>query len=435
MNRSTILAHEFMKSNAKATIALMVFFLTCYPLFAQVAEAQSAQPSPLLPPQPVPPLSDKQKAAVQQLIQQGIEADQGLDDRIEEKVRDTFGWTITLINFLITVLIAFPIVLTIAAWALRRSIIAELLNETKKQFREETEQNVKQQLEQQIAAELQEQVEAFRQELENQKTSLTNQLQVEFVTTQQEKEQILNELSKIASAVLPEEPIAPEVQKRIRDLTEQLERLKAANPQLYLNVEDHIRLGDALTLEQRYDDALVSYEQALVVQPDRPTAWLGKSRVLQQLERYEEAGVASDRAIRIAPTQFLAWYSKAQVLLQLQRYPEALKTFNKAIRLNPEQGEVWRWRGYVLTKLGRYTEATVCFEKATKLQSNLGGTHYGLAYYFMAQGQVDQALIQLRRAIDLQPQFRRTLQTDPDFDLLREDDRFKELIQGVPIPE
>lgn len=420
-----------MKFNAKATIALTAFLLTICSnfylnYFVSAAYAQT-QPSPLLPPQPVPPLSDKQKAAVQQLIQQEISASQALDDRIEEKVNNTFGWTITLINFLIAVLIAFPIVIAIVAWALRRSVIAELVNETKKQFRAEIEHEVRQQLEHQVAVELQKQIEAFKQEIENQKAFFSTQLQTSFVAAQQEKEKIFHELAKITLPAIQEEFVTPDVQKRIQAFTHQLERLKAANPQIYLTVDDYIRQGDALYLEQRFDDATLAYDQAITLQPDRVAAWIGKTRALRQLDRFEEASTASDRAIQIAPNLHLPWYSKAQALLKLQKYPEAIKALNKAIKLSPEKGNAWRLRGYVLTKLGRFSEAKACFEKAMSLLPISGDVHYSLAYYCVTQGQIEQALIYLQQAIDLQPQFRDVLRTDPDFDLLREDDRLMEI--------
>lgn len=417
-----------MKSNAKATIALSVL-LCLSPLFVQTTQAQSAQPSPLLPPQPVPPLSDKQKAAVQQLVQEGIAADQGLDDRIEAKVNNTFGWTITLINFLITVLIAFPIVIAIVAWALRRSVIAELVNETKKQFREETEAEVKQQLEQQVAAELQKHIEAFKQELQQQKTNLIAQLQALFVAAQQEKEQIFHELAKITPTVIQEEFVAPEIRQRIADLTVQLEQLKSANPQLYLTVEDYIRQGDAFYIEQRQEDALASYEKAIAMQPDRLAACMGKAKVLRQLKRYEEALITSNHAIKINPNVQSVWFSKALTLMAMQRYVEALKCFNKAIRLEPERGSSWKFRGYILAKMGRSAEALASFEKAAKLSPNSGGIYYNKAYLHSRQGEIDQALLDLKQAIDLHPKFREFLRTDADFDGLRDDDRFQALFQ------
>lgn len=418
-----------MKFNAKATIALTALLLVFCSILIRATSAQQAQPSPLLPPQPVPPLSDKQKAAVQQLIQQGIAADQGLDDRIEAKVNNTFGWTMTLINFLIIVLIAFPIVIAIVAWALRRSVITELVNETRKQFREETEAEAKQQLEQQVATELQKQIDIFKQELQRQTADLAAQLQQSFIAAQQKKEQIFYELTQITPTAVQEEFVAADIQKRIQALTEQLQQLKSENPQLYLTVDDYLRQGDAFYIEQRYEDALAAYEAAIGVQPDRQSAWMGKARVLRQLKHHEDALAANHRAIELNPRVQPAWFGKALTLMNMQRYVEALKCFNKAIKLEPERSNSWRFRGYVLTKLGRYSEALASLEKATKLSSNSGGIYYNKAYLYTTKGDSDQAILELKQAIELNSKFRELLRTDADFDSLRKDDRFQALIQ------
>jgi tetratricopeptide (TPR) repeat protein len=412
---------------AKTTIAFsaLLIALTAPSLVAQES------PMPLLPPQPVPPLSEKQREAVQQLIQQELgttEPNQALDERIRAEVKDTFGWTLALINLLITVLIAIPIVTAIVAWTLRRSVLLELVNETKKQLREETEQEVKQQLEQQVSIELQNQIEAFKQELETQKAAFITQLQSLFVAAQQEKDQIFQELANITSTSIQEELIAPEVQRRIQELTNQLEQLKSTNPQLYLTTDDYVRQGDAFLIDQRTEDALFSYEKAIALQPELVTAWIGKEKALRRLKRYDEALAASEQALKLAPENSSAWFGVAAVLMDLQRYSEALKAFNKSIKLRPEKGSTWKYRGYVLTKLGRYSEALTSFEKAEQLSPSSGGVSYNKAYLLMNQGQTDQAIDHLKRSIDIHPKFRDILRTDPDFEPLQSDDRFHQLI-------
>jgi tetratricopeptide (TPR) repeat protein len=416
-----------MPLSAKTTIVLSILLLA---LTTPKLVAQET-PVPLLPPDPVPPLSDKQREAVQQLIQQALadtEENQALDDRIRAEVKETFGWTITLINLLIAILIAIPIAMAIVAWTLRRSILLQIVNETKKQLREETEHEVKQQLQQQVVVELQAKIAAFKQELETQKTEFIKQVQTLFVATQQEKDQIFQELAKITSTDIQEEFIDSEVQRRIQELTNQLERLRSENPQLYLTADDYIHQGDAFLIEQRTEDALVAYEKAIALQPTLVSAWIGKEKALRRLKRYDEALVASEQALKLAPEDSSAWFELATVLMEMQRYSEALKAFNKSIKLAPEKGSTWKYRSYVLTKLGRYPDALTSFEKAQQLSPTSGGVYYNKAYLLMSQEQIDQAIEHLQRSIDLHPKFRDILRTDPDFDLLRNDDRFNQLI-------
>jgi tetratricopeptide (TPR) repeat protein len=417
-----------MKRPASAAVFTALLIALSLPALAQES------PTPLLPPQPVPPLSDKQRDAVRQLIQQEAEAaqqsqamNQELNDRIRSEIKSTFGWTLTLVNLLLTVLIAVFVAAAIGAWLMRRHLLAAFV--TGRALQAESHAGAEQ-LPPQGVMELQDQVAALKQELETQRSTLLAQMQSVFVAAQQEKEQIFRDLSKLSAAHADDEAIAPEVQQRLQALTQQLEQLQTTYPQLYLTADDYVRQGDALCLERRVEEALMTYETAIDRQPEHTAAWLGKAKALRILQRYEEALAADARAIDISPDQAPTWYSKAVDLIELQRYSEALKALNKSITIDPVQGDAWRERGYVLTKLDRYAEAWTSLEKSTKLQPELGKTYYRIAYYHAARGQVDQCLTALQQALQLQPQLRSRLQADSDFATLQEDDRLTALINA-----
>ncbi|MEC5029376.1 MAG: hypothetical protein SAL07_05635, partial [Oscillatoria sp. PMC 1051.18] len=57
-------------------------------------------------------------------------------------------------------------------------------------------------------------------------------------------------------------------------------------------------------------------------------------------------------------------------------------------------------------------------------------TWYNKAGYYASQTKVDLAIENLKQAINLNPdECRERAKTDPDFDKIREDDRFQELLQ------
>jgi tetratricopeptide (TPR) repeat protein len=99
------------------------------------------------------------------------------------------------------------------------------------------------------------------------------------------------------------------------------------------------------------------------------------------------------------------------------------------IEIKPEIHYGWRNRGYVLTKLNRYREAFDSFEKALKIAPASSGTYYWKSYLFIKQLQPDLAIESLKKAIELSASHKEFVKTDPDFDLIREDDRFKQLIE------
>ncbi len=72
-----------------------------------------------------------------------------------------------------------------------------------------------------------------------------SQVQSLSLTAQKEKEQILQELSRITPSIIQDKFVTPEVQQKIQELTKQLDSLKSANPHLSLTAKD---LGQAINL-------------------------------------------------------------------------------------------------------------------------------------------------------------------------------------------
>lgn len=404
--------------------AILLFFLL---VSTPSAFAQTPAPTPVLPPQPVPPLSDKQQLAVQELIEAEIEESKEIDDRIETEVEDGFGWTLGLLNTLITVLIAIPIVTALAAWALRRSIVAELVSETSKQLREETEKAVQEQLQRQVAAELQKQIEEFKQQLE----SSRRDLQQEKDHLQQEKNRIFQELNRLTPSIIQEEFVSPQVQKRIKELTDRIEALSSKNAQLILTAEDYLQQGNAFYLERRYEDAVTAFSKAIQLNPDLVDAWLSRAKTFRRLKRYDEALADNEKVIQIAPTNLWGWLGKGFVLRDTHRFEEAIPVLEQAAKISPQNYRPWRSQAYALTKLGRYKEAAECLNQAIACYPNSGGNYYCKAYYHIAQNQLDLAIDNLKKAIELNAYYSEILETDSDFDALKMNDRFRQEVHPL----
>ncbi|NEO89197.1 MAG: hypothetical protein F6K56_02625, partial [Moorea sp. SIO3G5] len=111
-------------------------------------EGAIAQPNSSFPnaTPPTPLLSNQQREEVERLINDHLDKSYTIRNQIQSEVHRTFDWTINLLNLLITVLIAMPIVTSLAVLLLRRSIINQLVSETQKQFQEEAEQKIKDQI-------------------------------------------------------------------------------------------------------------------------------------------------------------------------------------------------------------------------------------------------------------------------------------------------
>ena len=364
---------------------------------------------------------------MQKFVKEEIRDSNEIGDRIQQEVDRTFGWTLSLLNTLITVLIAIPIVTGLAALWLRRSLIDQVVRDIQKEV-----ELIRAQLKVQAAKDLQDQLEAFKKDLKHPKSDFAVHLKALSTSVQEEKDRIFQELSRLTPSAIQEEFVSPETQQQIQRLIQRLDELKADYPQIVLTAEEYVDQGRALTFDKRYDEALEAFERATELQPDLAEAWLEKAKALRRSKRYEEAFLANDRDIHLTANQPLehakVWHERGNILRDIKRYDEAVDSYGKAINLNQNSGDAWKMHGYALTKLGHYSEALASLEKGIELHPTLGGSYYNLAYFYAAQGESELAIASLARAIELYPKFKETLDSDPDFDSLRTNDRFRQLL-------
>ena len=422
-----------LKICSRATIAhfavlLSVSALASASISMAIAQADPALPplpntTPLPSPEPPPPMTTQEAASMQKFVKDEIRDSKEVGDRIQQEVDRTFGWTLSLLNTLITVLIAIPILTGLAAFWLRRSIIGQVVQDIRKEL-----ELVREELKIQAARDLKDQLATFKYELEAAKLGFTTQLQTLSITAQQEKDRIFQELAKITPSIIQEEFVAPEIQQRIKELTDQLDFLKAQNTQLLLSASDYLKQGNAFYVERRHEDAVNSYEKALDLDSDLIEAWLGKAKALRRLKRYEEAIAANNRAIQIQPENPSGWFGKGYTLTDIQKYKEADAAYAQAIQLNPDQSYLLRHRAYVLIKLADYSEAEACLNKALEINPASSNTYYTKALSYASQNQTELAFQNLEQAIKITPHqygYQQIILTEPAFDSLRTDDRFQ----------
>jgi len=96
-----------------------------------------------------------------------------------------------------------------------------------------------------------------------------------------------------------------------------------------------IQEGGALLNASRFEEALVSYDKVLKIDPRSVDALNGKGLILNQLGKYDEAITWFDKALEIDPAFIDAMYNKAHALGELGKYKEALEWTDMALTLKP----------------------------------------------------------------------------------------------------
>jgi tetratricopeptide (TPR) repeat protein len=101
------------------------------------------------------------------------------------------------------------------------------------------------------------------------------------------------------------------------------------------SISDLIQEGHLLLNASRFEEALISYDKVLKIDPRSVDALNGKGLILNQLGKYEEAITWFDKALIIDPDYIDAMYNKADALGELGRYEEAREWTDRALTLKP----------------------------------------------------------------------------------------------------
>lgn len=195
----------------------------------------------------------KQEKRIRELVEESIYQSQQLSDRVQSEVDRAFGASTTLLNILLVVLTALPILVALGVWFLRPNVISQLLNEVKPQFYSDLE-NQKKILNQEIRelkcellaqlsqlskeiAEARQQRESFKKEIEILKNEFASDLSKIHIDAIQEKAKIVKKMGKLIP-LSPEELVKPEKQQEIQVIKNQFEDLKSKNPALFSTAEE-----------------------------------------------------------------------------------------------------------------------------------------------------------------------------------------------------
>ncbi len=211
------------------------------------------------------------------------------------------------------------------------------------------------------------------------------------------------------------------------------EALAAYNWSLELNLDHPVTLarrGLTYARLKRYDDALADFNRALELRPDAPFALAGRGTTYIDLERYDDALADFNRALELVPDAPLILICRSVAYGDLERYDDALADNNRALELRPDDPLAFNSLGATHAKLKRYDDALADFNRSLELRPDHPATLYDLACLFSLWRKTDDALTYLEKAIKGDEKYREDAKTDEDFDNIRDDPRFKKLMES-----
>ena len=234
--------------------------------------------------------------------------------------------------------------------------------------------------------------------------------------------------------------------------------------------EAHASLGQiALYYEYDFATAEREYRRAIELNPNYPTAHQWLAEHLSSMKRMDEALVEIRRALDLDPFSLIMNRIYADVLMDARRFDEAIQQYQKTVELDPNLPIAHYFLGRAYEAKGMYDEAVAAYsqtailnktppERLKKLkeiyttagwkayvQANLDQVVHSpqaaqlppffIATFYARLDRKDEAIMWLEKGYE-ERDFRMTnLSVAFEFDGLRSDPRFKELLHRMHLPE
>lgn len=129
-----------------------------------------------------------------------------------------------------------------------------------------------------------------------------------------------------------------------------------------ISAEEYINRGAELRKNNRLEEALENYDQAIKLKPDSLYAHYNRGNVLKDLRRLGEALDSYNRVIELNPDFQWVYSNHGNVLNGLGKPKEALESYDKAIKINSEDAESYWNKSLIKLLLGHYEEGWKLYE-------------------------------------------------------------------------
>lgn len=247
------------------------------------------------------------------------------------------------------------------------------------------------------------------------------------------------------------------------DRPEELDEILAIHPR---SSRALIWKGILLDDMHRQAEALECYKRAQAINPDSLNILWNIVRVQGQMYgNFTRALEVIDTLLRIKPRDLFTLETKANHLCAQRRYADAITIFGEALAIDPQNttlltdegatfellgslGKVLECfesaisidpnhfvaltnKGVVLQANGKYSDALKCYDRALQISPEYANAYYNKARLKAVEGEGKESLELLAEAVRLNPNCIERANIAPEFQSLRGNARFREIVRQI----
>ncbi len=158
------------------------------------------------------------------------------------------------------------------------------------------------------------------------------------------------------------------------------------------------------------EQAVLSFDQALRIDPKDAPLWMQQGELLRQLRRLEESLVAYNRAVELSPNSSQALVGQCTVLNQLQQGAAALAACQKSLQGDgawgegePDEGHAWNQQAQALTLTGKFEEGLAAANRAVGMRPEWSDGWNTRAVVLWYLQRYPEAMASVQRSLELDP--------------------------------
>jgi eukaryotic-like serine/threonine-protein kinase len=197
----------------------------------------------------------------------------------------------------------------------------------------------------------------------------------------------------------------------------------------------HFVSGVLFRLDGEYDKALSSFERMIRLNPsERLAASWNRARIFMYQGRYDDALLELDQGAAMEPNHPLLRAFRAQVLFHCGDSAAAANLLHEVLLKHPEMDGIRPLLAMCLSALGEHAAARAQLTERVKGAATADhDIPYWLASVYAMEGERDEAFEWLERAISLGNENLPWFKSNPVWEPLHDDPRFKELMHRVEV--
>lgn len=181
-----------------------------------------------------------------------------------------------------------------------------------------------------------------------------------------------------------------------------------------------------------HNESIKHFDKTISLNPHHPGAICSKGSQYSNIGEIDEALKIFNKMNNICPNSescITLGNNISTTLMKNKKYKKALIYNKKVLKLDENNGNAIGIKAMILYEQGKTEESLKYVKKSLTIDPENANVWYNQACLFAKMNKVNKSIKALKKAIKLNPSFKDEIKTDTDFDLIKDNEKFKKVFK------